>query len=160
MSGAIANTRPPTAVLKQMLYKKQADRIQVTFKYCFLPSSSAVRYMVAVRMPAIPATMDRLLTDMTSCRRPTPEAPIRPEIYTWNEVPAIRSSRLTAVSSNALKKIGTCRCNRIPPCPHSMARGVGVCCGWLILGLKIHTVWTQGAFAAFWTLGGADFPPV
>ena len=95
--------------------------------------------MVAVRMPAIPATMDRLLTDMTSCRRPTPEAPIRPEIYTWNEVPAIRSSRLTAVSSNALKKIGTCRRNRIPPCPHSMARGVGVCCGWLILGFPQNT---------------------
>ena len=41
------------------------------------PSSSAVRYMVAVRMPAMPATMLRLPTDSTSCSSPIPAAPMQ-----------------------------------------------------------------------------------
>ena len=82
MSGAEKKTKPPTAVLKHILYRKQAERTQVTFCARFFPSSSAVRYMVAVRIPAIPATMERLLTDMTSCNSPTPAAPIRLDIYT------------------------------------------------------------------------------
>ena len=54
----------------------------MTFCARFFPSSSAVKYMVAVRTPATPAVMDRFPTDSTSCKSPTPEAPIRPEINT------------------------------------------------------------------------------
>ena len=71
-----------TAVLHRMLYTKQPDKTQVTFPGRFFPSSSAVRYMAAVRTPAMPVTMARLPTDMVSCKRPTPAAPMRPEIYT------------------------------------------------------------------------------
>ena len=60
----------------------QDESTQVTFFGFFRPSSSAVRYMAAVRMPAIPATMARLPTDMVSCKSPTPAAPSLAEIYT------------------------------------------------------------------------------
>ena len=48
----------------------------------FLPNSSAVRYMVAVRIPAMPAVMDSPPTESTSCSSPTPAAPIWPVMKT------------------------------------------------------------------------------
>ena len=66
-----------------------------------LPNSSAVRYMVAVRIPAMPATMARFPKDSTSCNSPIPAAPMWRDRYTWKEVPTIRSSRFTPVSSSA-----------------------------------------------------------
>ena len=59
--------------------RQQAERIRPTFWGRAFPSSSAVRYMVAVRMPPMPATMERLPTDITSCKRPIPAAPMRRE---------------------------------------------------------------------------------
>ena len=59
---------------------KQPESIQITFPGFLRPSSPAVRYMAVVRTPAIPAVMERAPTDMTSCKSPTPAAPIRPEI--------------------------------------------------------------------------------
>ena len=48
----------------------------------FCPTTSAHRYMVAVRMPPIPTVRAREPTDKTSCSRPIPAAPILPERYT------------------------------------------------------------------------------
>ena len=81
-AGAKKKRTADTAALQRMLYKKQPESTQVTFPGRFRPSSSAVRYMAAVRTPAIPATMARFPTDMVSCSSPTPAAPIRPEMYT------------------------------------------------------------------------------
>ena len=61
-----------------------------------------VRYMVAVRIPAIPAVMERPPTESTSCSSPMPSAPIFPERNTWKEVLTSRNSRFTPVSSRAL----------------------------------------------------------
>ena len=65
-----------------MLYRKHAESTRVTFRGWCLPSSPAVRYMVAVRMPPIPATMARFPTDRVSCSSPMPSAPILRDRYT------------------------------------------------------------------------------
>jgi hypothetical protein len=65
-----------------MLYRKHPERIHGILFLFFLPSASAVRYIVPVLIPAIPAIMERLPTLMTNCKKPIPEAPIRPERYT------------------------------------------------------------------------------
>ena len=77
--GAIRYRSTATAPLQRMLYRKQADRIRDTLSGLFLPSSSAVRYMAAVRTPAMPATMAKEPTDKTSCNSPMPAGPMRPE---------------------------------------------------------------------------------
>ena len=48
----------------------------------FRPSSSAVRYIEQVRMPAEPRVKNRPVTASTSCKRPIPAAPVRLERYT------------------------------------------------------------------------------
>ena len=65
-----------------MLYKVQPDKTQITFWGRFFPSSSAVRYIEPVRTPAIPATRPSDPRDRTSCSRPMPAGPIRPDRYT------------------------------------------------------------------------------
>ena len=62
--------------LKQILYRKHPDSTHGTFFAFPQPSSSAVRYMVAVRMPPMPATMARLPTLMVNCSNPMPAAPM------------------------------------------------------------------------------------
>ena len=64
--------------------------------------SSAVRYMVEVRMPPIPAVIASMDTDKTNCRRPIPAAPICPDKYTWKPMDTMRRARLAPVSSRAL----------------------------------------------------------
>ena len=82
ITGAKKVSSRATAPLHRMLYRIQPESTQVTFWDRCFPSSSAVRYMVAVRMPAIPATIAMLPTDSVSCSRPMPAAPIREERYT------------------------------------------------------------------------------
>lgn len=102
IQGARICKHKPIVQLKIRLYMVQPEITQVTFLGRPLPSSSAVRYMVAVRIPAMPAVIARLPTESTNCRRPIPAAPIRPERNTWKDVETIRSSKLTPVSIRAL----------------------------------------------------------
>ena len=71
-----------TTPLKIRAYTPQTRRIRLTFSGLRRPSSSAVRYMVEVRMPPMPAVIASMPTDSTNCNRPTPAGPIRPETYT------------------------------------------------------------------------------
>ena len=64
-------------VLKRMLYTTHPDKTHRVFPGRPWPSSSAVKYIVAVRMPAIPATKAMPPTLRTSCNSPMPSAPIR-----------------------------------------------------------------------------------
>ena len=80
--GAKKKTAAATHTLKIRLYAVQPDRTQVILWGRFLPICSAVKYIVAVRMPAIPATNAMEPTLITSCKRPMPSAPIREDKYT------------------------------------------------------------------------------
>ena len=55
--GAEINSPREMIPLHKMLYRKQPDNTQLTFCACLRPSSSAVKYIVAVRTPAIPAVL-------------------------------------------------------------------------------------------------------
>ena len=74
--GASAYRSPPMPRLHPRLYTMHPESTDRSPWGLRRPSSSAVKYMAAVRMPPIPAIRARLPTDMVSCKSPMPSGPI------------------------------------------------------------------------------------
>ena len=81
-TGAKQYRRMETVLLQRMLYNKHTDSMWRMFSGLSRPNSPAVKYMVAVRIPAMAAVIAIPPTESTSCKRPTPAAPIFPDMKT------------------------------------------------------------------------------